>query len=147
MLNSMIRWNPTNSYLAAREPLFKLIDSVLGDAQGEEIAARSWVPAVDVQETQEAYKLYAELPGLKKEDIQITLEHNVLRLSGERKFERDVKKESFQRIERTFGSFTRSFALPTQVNPEGVQATFDNGVLTVTVPKKEEAKPRTIAIA
>lgn len=147
MLNPMIRWTPNNAYLAAREPLFKLIDTVLGDSQSEELAARSWVPAVDIQETPEAYKLHAELPGLSKDDIQITLEHNVLRLSGERKFDRDVKKESFQRIERTYGSFLRSFALPSQVDNEGVQAAFENGVLTVTVPKKEQAKPRQIAIS
>lgn len=147
MLNPMIRWTPSNAYLSAREPLFKLIDSVLGDAQSEEMAARNWVPPVDVQETDEAYKLHAELPGLSKEDIEITLENNVLRLAGERKFERDVKKESFQRIERTYGSFTRSFALPSQVNAEGVQATFENGVLTVVVPKKEQAKPRQISIS
>ena len=147
MLNSMIRWNPTTSYLAARQPLFKFIDSVLDEAQGEEIAARSWVPPVDVQETEAAYKLYAELPGLKKEDIQITLENNVLRLSGERKFEGEVKRDNFQRIERTYGTFTRAFTLPTQVSAEGVQALFDNGVLTITVPKKEEAKARTIAIS
>lgn len=147
MLNSMIRWTPANTYFAAREPLFKFIDSVLSDAQGEEIAARTWVPPVDVQETEEAYKLYAELPGLQKDDIQITLENNVLRLSGERKFERDVKKENFQRIERTYGTFTRSFTLPTQVNAESVQAVFNNGVLTISVPKREEAKPRTIAIS
>ena len=149
MLNSMIRWNANPSYVAAREPFFKLIDTLFAD-QGtgqEEIASRGWTPAVDVQETPEAYKLHAELPGLTKEDIQITLENNVLRLSGERKFERDVKKESFHRIERTYGAFARSFTLPTQVDSEKVQAVFENGVLSLTIPKVEKAKPRQISIS
>ena len=79
--------------------------------------------------------------------ITITLENNVLRLSGERKFERDAKKESFQRIERTYGAFSRAFALPQQVNSAGVQASFENGVLTISVPKAEQAKPRKIEIS
>jgi HSP20 family protein len=133
--------------LFPREPLFKLFENFLGTEPGEEIASRGWVPPVDIQETEDAYRLMAELPGLTKEDINITLENNVLRLSGERKFERDAKKESFQRIERTYGSFTRSFALPSQVNSEGVTATFADGVLTLTVPKAEQAKPRKIAIS
>jgi HSP20 family protein len=105
------------------------------------------VPPVDIQETEEGYRLQAELPGLTKEDIDITLENNVLRLSGERKFERDVKKESFHRVERTYGTFSRAFSLPQQVNAEGVQAGFENGVLTILVPKAEQAKPRKISIS
>ena len=150
MLNSMIRWNTAPSYVAAREPFFKLIDSLLGEhanGQSEELGARGWVPLVDIQETPESYRLHAELPGLTKDDIQITIEDNVLRLSGERKFERDVKKESFQRIERSYGAFARSFTLPTQVDSEKVQAVFENGVLSLTVPKQEQAKPRKITIS
>ena len=105
------------------------------------------MPPVDIQETADGYRLQAELPGLTKDDISITLENNVLRLSGERKFEKDAKKESFHRIERTYGTFSRAFALPQQVNGEGVQASFENGVLTIPVPKAEQAKPRKIAIS
>lgn len=144
MLNSVTRWNPS---VPTREPLFRLFDTFLNDLQGEEVASRSWMPPVDIQEREDGYRLQAELPGLTKDDINITLENNILRLSGERKFEKDVKKESYHRIERTYGTFTRSFALPSQVNPEGVQAAFENGVLTITVPKAEQAKPRKIAIS
>jgi HSP20 family protein len=140
------RWNPAVAYLN-REPFARMFESFFNDAQGEEVSNRNWVPPVDIQETEEGYRLLAELPGLTKEDINITLENNVLRLSGERKFERDVKKESFHRVERTYGTFSRSFALPHQVNGEGVQAAFENGVLTITVPKAEQAKPRKIAIS
>lgn len=145
-LNSVTRWNPAAAYLT-REPFSRMLDSFFNDLQGEEVSNRGWVPPVDIQETEEAYRLSAELPGLTKDDINITLENNVLRLSGERKFEKDVKKESFHRIERTYGSFTRAFALPQQVNPEGVQAAFENGILTITVPKAEQAKPRKISIS
>jgi HSP20 family protein len=146
MLNNVTRWNPNVAYLN-REPFARLFESFFNDAQGEEVSNRNWVPPVDIQETAEGYRLQAELPGLTREDIDITLENNVLRLSGERKYERDVKKESFHRVERTYGTFSRAFALPQQVNGEGVQAAFENGVLTITVPKAEQAKPRKIAIS
>ena len=146
MLNNVTRWNPTVAYLN-REPFSRFFESFLNEAQGEEVSNRTWVPPVDIQETADGYRLQAELPGLTRDDINITLENNVLRLTGERKFERDAKKENFQRIERTYGAFSRAFALPQQVNSEGVQAAFENGVLTITVPKAEQAKPRKIEIS
>src|SRR4029078_3904643 len=139
MLNTMTRWNPTVAYLN-REPFSRLFDTFFGDLPSEDVASRSWVPPVDIQEPDEGYKLQAELPGLTKEDIQITMENNVLRLSGERKFEKDVQKESYHRIERAYGNFTRSFALPQQVSSEKVEAAFKDGVLTISVPKSEQAK-------
>ena len=102
---------------------------------------------MDVAETADALTLYAELPGLSREDVDITLENNVLTVRGERKFEKDVKEESFHRIERAYGAFSRSFTLPTNVKNDGVEATFKDGVLTVRIPKAEEAKSRKIAIA
>jgi HSP20 family protein len=146
MLNNVTRWNPAVAYLN-REPFARLFETFLNEAQGEEVSNRNWVPPVDIQETEEGYRLQAELPGLTKEDIDITLENNILRLSGERKFERDIKKESFHRVERTYGTFSRAFTLPQQVNAEGVQAGFENGVLTILVPKAEQAKPRKISIS
>jgi HSP20 family protein len=146
MLNHVTRWNPAAAFLT-REPFSRMLDTFFTDLQGEEVSNRGWVPPVDIQETEDAYRLQAELPGLTKENIEITLENNVLRLSGERKFEKEVKKESFHRIERTYGTFSRAFTLPQQVNSQGVQASFENGVLTVLVPKAEQAKPRKIAIS
>ena len=147
MLNNVTRWNPAAAAYLTREPLSRLFDTFFNDLQGEEVSNRSWVPPVDIQETADGYKLQAELPGLTKDDINITLENNVLRLAGERKFEKDVKKENYHRVERTYGTFTRAFALPQQVTAEGVQAAFENGVLTITVPKAEQAKPRKIEIS
>jgi HSP20 family protein len=146
MLNSVTRWNPAAAYLT-REPVSRLLDNFFNDLQGEEVSNRGWMPPVDIQETEDAYKLHAELPGLTKDDINITLENNVLRLSGERKFEKEVQKESYHRIERTYGAFSRAFALPQQVDADGVQAAFENGILTITVPKAEQAKPRKISIS
>lgn len=145
-MNNVTRWTPATAYLTNREPFFRLFDSFFnGDAQGEE--TRAWVPPVDIQENGDAYLFHAELPGMSKEDIHITLENSVLRLSGERKFEKDAKKENYHRVERTYGTFTRTFTLPTQVDSEKVQAAFENGILTITVPKAEVAKPRRIAIS
>jgi HSP20 family protein len=146
MLNNVTRWSPTTAYLAGREPFFRLVDSIFNtDAQGEE--TRAWVPPVDIQETGDAYLFHAELPGLSKDDIQITLENNVLRVNGERKMEKDVKKDTYHRVERTYGTFTRTFTLPTQVDADKVQASFENGVLTISVPKAEQAKPHRISIS
>jgi len=147
MLNSLNRWSPTTTPNFV--PFSRLFDSFFNqDLTGsEEVSNRTWLPPVDIQETDDAYRLSAELPGLTKDDINITLENNVLRLSGERKLEKDVKKESYQRIERTYGSFARSFSLPHQVNGDKVEAAFKDGVLTITVPKADQAKPRKISIS
>jgi HSP20 family protein len=144
MANAMNRWSPAT--VAAREPLFRLFDTFFNNETQEDVASRGWAPPVNIQETDQAFKLEVELPGLTKDDIQITLENSVLRLSGERKFEKDVQKENYHRIERAYGTFTRSFALPTQVETEKVEAKFENGVLTITVPKVEKARPRKIEI-
>ncbi len=143
-MNNITRWTPTTAYLS-REPFARMFDSFFNDMQGEE--TRSWVPPVDIQETGEAYLFHAELPGLTRDDIHITLENNVLRVSGERKLDKDVKKENYHRVERTYGTFTRTFTMPTQVDSDKVLAAFENGVLTVTVPKSERAKPRKIEIS
>jgi HSP20 family protein len=145
MLNTMTRWNPT---MTTRDPLFRVFDSLFNQdlLPSEEVSNRTWMPPVDIQETADAYRLVAELPGMTKEDINITLENNVLRLSGERKFEKDVKKDGYHRIERTYGTFARAFTLPSQVNQEKVEASFENGLLTIVVPKAEQAKPRKISI-
>ena len=149
MLNSLTtRFNQTPNWLS-RDPVFRLVDSFFNQdlLPSEEVSNRTWMPPVDIQETEDAYRLVAELPGLTKDDINITLENNVLRLTGERKFEKDVSKENYHRVERTYGTFSRAFTLPIQVNPEKVEATFENGLLTLTVPKAEQAKPRKISIA
>ncbi|MGB9183694.1 MAG: Hsp20/alpha crystallin family protein [Solirubrobacteraceae bacterium] len=110
-------------------------------------AARRWIPAMDLVETDGDLVLRADLPGLSEEDVNIELEDNVLTVSGERKIEHDERKEGYYRVERSSGAFRRSLTLPEGVDAEGVKATFDRGVLEVRVPKPEERKPRKVAIS
>lgn len=129
--------------------LNRVVEEFLGDYtrpyEGGEVS-RAWQPPVDIVETEHAYEVRAELPGIAKEDVQLSLENNILTLSGERKFEKDVEKGNFHRIERAYGTFNRSFTLPARVSTERVEAKYDNGLLTVVIPKAEEAKPRRIEI-
>jgi HSP20 family molecular chaperone IbpA len=135
--SSTSRWVPASS--ASREPFIRLFESLFNQHQGEDIATRPWTPPVNVHETGEAYVVIAELPGMSREDIDIRLENNILRLAGERKFERDEKTESYHRIEFAYGSFSRSFSLPGQVDAQRVQASLKDGVLTVILPKSTDA--------
>ncbi|MFQ5526208.1 MAG: Hsp20/alpha crystallin family protein [Thermoanaerobaculia bacterium] len=148
----------TKSYLTRRpthffaDPFFRSLDQFFGDESfGGSLATRSgrdgWVPAVDVRESDDAFVFTAELPGLAKEDVAITLEENVLTLTGERKFENEETKNEFRRIERSYGRFTRSFTLPHEVDSEKVEAKYGEGILTVTIPKAEKTKPRKIEIS
>lgn len=105
-----------------------------------------WTPAVDVQETDDAYLLEAELPGLNKDDVNVSFEDGVLTLTGERKFEEETEEKNYRRIERRYGTFSRSFNLGRHIDSDKVEATFKDGLLTVTVPKTEAVKPRTIEI-
>ena len=149
MTTTMTRWTPESDVL--RSPFDRLFNQMLQSAWGsqagaEGVSGRAWSPAVDVKETQDALQFHVELPGLKKEDVEITIENNVLTIAGERKFEKETKDENYHRLERSYGAFSRSFTLPTGVRSEQVEAKFENGVLAVTLPKQEESKPRKISI-
>jgi HSP20 family protein len=125
------------------------VNRLFGDAYGarEEGVLSNWVPAVDIFENEKKeLVLKAELPDVRKEDVSVTVENNTLTLSGERKLDTEVKKENYHRIERSFGSFSRSFSLPATVDTSKIGADFKNGVLTVRLPFREEAKPRSINI-
>ena len=109
-------------------------------------ACALWSPAVDLHETKDGYILEADLPGLKKEDIQLTIEDDVVTLKGERKFEEKAEHQGYQRVERRYGSFRRSWRIPEGVIADKVSATFENGVLKAMLPKPEEAKPKQIEV-
>ena len=106
----------------------------------------SWYPACDVLEDKESVKIVVELPGLTPEDVKLSLENNVLSIQGEKKQQAEERTERVHRYERSYGSFERSFALPTSVDSDKVSASFQNGILTVTVPKAERARPREIPV-
>ncbi len=149
MRTSLIRWSPETDLFRSR--FGRLFDEAFNDfvspLSGTRVSSTlDWKPPVDIKETDDAMTIFAEIPGLTKENVSITLENNVLTISGERKFEKDVEKENFHRIERVYGSFHRSFSLPANVATEKADASFRDGVLTVTLPKTDEAKPRQIAI-
>ncbi|HMB52868.1 MAG TPA: Hsp20/alpha crystallin family protein [Thermoanaerobaculia bacterium] len=147
MRTSLTRWNPvTRSPWLGRDPFVQFMDNFFQGEASQEVSNRSWSPAVDIRETEEAFLVHAELPGLSKDDVEITLENNILKLTGERRFEKDVEEKEYHRIERAYGAFTRAFSLPSRVDSNGVSASFADGVLTITVPKVEEAKPRRIEV-
>jgi HSP20 family protein len=113
---------------------------------GEEVLSGSWSPRVDISESENSIVLEADLPGLKPEDFKLSIENFKLTLSGERKFEEEKKGENWHRVERSYGSFARTFSLPNTVSVEEVKADFKDGVLRVTLPKREEVKARQIEV-
>jgi HSP20 family protein len=105
-----------------------------------------WSPAVDIREHEDAYLVEVELPGLTKDDVKITMENNILTIQGEKKHEKEEKRGDYHRTERVYGSFQRSFTLPSSVKNDKIEAQYKNGILTVTLPKVEEAKPKAIEV-
>jgi len=134
--------------LASMQDRMNRIWGSMYDRGREEVAARgSWQPAVDIYETDaREIVLRAELPGVRREDIDLTVENNTLTLRGERRRDPDVPDERYHRIERAYGPFSRSFTLPNTADPTGVRAEYRDGVLTVTLPVREEARPRQIQV-
>src|SRR5579872_3010053 len=114
--------------------------------QAEESALTTWAPAVDIYETPNELVVKADLPDVDEKEIDVRVENNLLTIRGERKFEKSVSEENYLRVERTYGSFSRSFSLPNTVNPEAIRAEYKNGVLTVNLPKREESKPRQVKV-
>ncbi len=130
------------------EEMDRMFDDFLGFRRGEDspLSRWAWNPAVDICETQEAYVLKAELPGLKKDEVKITLANNVLSIAGEKKSETTSEKSKIHRVERVTGAFQRSFSLPMAVKGDKIEASYKDGVLEITVPKSDESKPREIEV-
>jgi HSP20 family protein len=144
---SLMRMNPFSTLFDLQERLSKAFDEGSLIRRGEEeLGLTGWRPAVDVFEGDDSYVIKAELPEVKREDVKIHLENNRLTISGERRMENEENRHNYHRIERTYGSFSRSFALPSDILPDQIKASFNDGMLKVTVPKTETAKPRTIEI-
>jgi HSP20 family protein len=113
---------------------------------GEESSLSAWAPAVDIYETEHELVVKADLPEVDPKDLDIRVENNLLTIRGERKFEKKVSEENYLRVERSYGSFARSFTLANTVNPDAIKAEYQNGVLTLSIPKREEAKPKQIKV-
>ena len=142
---AIVRWDPTREVDSLQSEVNRVFDAFFGNG-GSRGATRRWIPAMDLVETGEHLVLRADLPGLEQDDVEIEVKDGVLTVSGERKAEHEEKSEGFYRVERSFGSFSRSLTLPKGVNAGQVEADFDKGVLEVRIPKPEEAKPRRVTI-
>ena len=155
---TITRFAPAVRFAPARRPfgevtllqsrLTSIFDELGWQPEGEAGAAKqtSFIPAVDVYEDAQKVTVKLEVPGIRQEDLDVRLENQTLTVKGERKFENEEKKENFHRIERSYGSFARTFTVPQTVDTESVKANYDAGVLTITLAKKAEAKPKQIAI-
>ena len=136
------RWEPFRDMARLQDEMTRMFDDRLFRA-GESVG---WTPACDIYEDEEGVSLRFELAGVDPKDVDVRFENGVLTVKGERKLEREDKRENYHRVERSYGTFTRSFSLPGTVDAEKIKAESKNGILTVTLPKKAEAKPRTINV-
>jgi HSP20 family protein len=144
MRTAINRFEPfQNSTL--QEQVNRLFNEAFGRSS-EEASITTWAPAVDIFETEHSLVVKADLPDIKPEELDIRVENNILTIRGERKFEKNVTEDKYLRVERAYGSFSRSFSLANTVNAEAIKAEYKNGVLTLTVPKREEAKPKQIKV-
>ena len=144
---TLVRWRPFGELEDYRDQVDRVFDEMWRRARTGTSGMGNWLPAVDLCENEHEFKLVAELPGMSKDQIKITLNEGMLTLRGEKKAESQNKNESWHHVERTYGTFERSFQLSTRVNKEKVTARFENGVLTVHLPKTEDSRPREIDIS
>jgi len=145
---NVVKYDPFRELRSLQDEMTRLFTGVAPAHSGrEEMTHGSWAPSVDIFEEKDRLILEAELPGLNRDDFEISVENNVLTLRGERKFEKKTEGDNYHRVERSYGSFTRSFTLPQTVTAEGATADFENGVLRVGLPKREETKARKIEIS
>ena len=143
---AIVRYNPFRELRSMQEQMNRLLDLAWNRESGEEMKEGIWQPPVDIYENEHSVIIKAELPDIDQKDIEVKIEDNTLMLRGERKQDRELKKENFHRIERYYGTFQRIFTLPHTIAQEDVKATCANGVLTIILPKKEEKKPKQINV-
>ena len=148
-MNALTRWNQLKELEALRHglgSLFSRAPTQWSEGQEEPMAVAEWAPLVDISEDDKEYLIKAELPEVKKEDVKVTAEEGTLTISGERKFEKEEKGKRYHRVERTYGSFGRSFSLPADASPTKVLAEFKDGILTVHLVKDARVKPQQIEV-
>ncbi len=147
---STMRWDPFRDFMSIQDEMNQMFERVFGrrGPGGREagLTSATWAPAVDISEQKNAYVVTAEVPGVKPEDLDVTLEDGLLTIQGERRSEEESTDRQYHRVERRFGSFRRSITLPSQVDADRIEASYADGVLQVTVPKAESAKPKKIDV-
>ncbi len=144
---NIVRWDPFRDLVTLREKMNRVFEEAF-TSRGEEkdLMGSTWSPSVDIYEAENELVLTAELPGVDENDIEIKIEDNTLTLHGDRKFEKETKEENYHRIERSYGSFYRSFTLPRNIDQENIKAERENGILKISLPKKPELKPKKVKI-
>ena len=145
---TIVRWDPFRNMSTLQDRINRIFEEASSRSQDYdvEVSKCDWRPLVDIYDTEKSIMINAELPGLSKEDITLDVKENILTLKGERKFDSEVKDESYYRRERFFGAFERAFTLPSTIDPEKITANFNNGILQIEIPKPEEKKPKQISI-
>lgn len=143
-MKSFSRFEPARSSNSLQDQINRVFSDVF--ERNEESSLTTWAPAVDIFETEHELVVKADLPDVKPEELDVRVENNILTIRGERKFEKKVNESNYLRVERSYGAFTRSFSLANTVNSEAIKAAYKNGVLTLSIPKREEAKPKQIKV-
>jgi HSP20 family protein len=144
-VSTLTRWNTFQGLNGLQEQVNRLFDTSF-PGRADNSALTTWAPAVDIYETENELVVKADLPEVSEKDLDVRIENNTLTIRGERKFEKKVAEENYLRVERTYGSFSRSFSLPNSVNNEAIKADYKNGVLTVELPKRAESKPKQVKV-
>jgi len=144
---AIIRWDPFRDLLTLREKMNRLFEDVVtARGQEKEFIPSTWNPAVDIYESENQLVLTAEIPGVDEKDVEIKIEDDTLSIKGERRFETETKEENYHRLERSYGSFYRTFTLPNYIDQDKIHAEHENGVLKITMPKRTDLKPRKVKI-
>jgi HSP20 family protein len=144
---ALVRWRPRGDFVDVRDEIDRLFDTFLpAEFKAEHSVTAAWVPRVDIAETDNEVVVTTELPGVERKDAKLSVEDNVLTIGGEKKQEKEIKEKNYHCVERRYGTFSRSFALPTRIQADKVKATFKDGILTIKLPKIEEAKTKEIPI-
>ena len=144
---NIVKYDPFRELRGLQDEMTRLFTGAMpASVNREDMLNGAWSPKVDIYENKENLVLEAELPGMSRKDFELTIENNVITLRGERTFEKKTEGDNYHRLERSYGSFTRSFTLPQTVSAEGAKAEFNNGILNVTLPKREETKARKIEV-
>ncbi|MBP1728112.1 MAG: heat shock protein Hsp20 [Deltaproteobacteria bacterium] len=143
---AIVKYNPFRELRTMQDQMNRMLDMAWNREFGEELKEGVWQPPVDIYEDEHSVIIKAEVPDVEQKDIEVKIENGTLTLRGERKHSSDIRKENYYRVERYFGQFQRSFSLPQTIDQDKVQATCDKGILTITLPKREETKPKPISI-
>ena len=144
-MSSITRWDTSGGLSGLQEQVNRLFESAF-PRRSDNSALTTWTPAVDIYETENELVVKADLPEVSEKDLDVRVENNMLSIRGERKFEQKVEEENYLRVERTYGTFSRSFSLPNTISTEAIKADYKNGVLTVTLPKRAESKPKQVKV-